>query len=704
MGISNCRQWVILIVVGRQVLTVRVPFPDGTTEIGLSYRVPTGFLVLSFWLVGSIMLWFTRPENQTAIWVAYIFVGLAVALTGVQAEILSVTGAWLSRPVWYMSVMGIFYLGGVPRFQPLSQSGRRMFGALWVLAGLLGLLALAEALFLFPNHTSLDTLSGLGFYELLLLVGGVAWLTSFFQLVIRIWRVPASSYQRKQLIILLLFIGLAIMPVTLLTLVPRGLADVVLLPFPLAISLFVLVPAGYLFVIFRRGYLGFDVVFSKTALFLILALVTLVVYGSALAFIRGRISVSTTSVLPETLIFLPVLFLVLYMSKPVDLLIRELFFGEVVQNKSLPLFTLALSLKPDISTLEAIVAQLAQDFQIPQALLALIQNDGQLNVITTGHASDLPVKLDEMEPLTNFLLRSDARTDSRHTCWTVHPWSELILPIRVRDDLIGYLAFARPQGGYFNTEQVVFLTQAASIIAVGSEAIFLFNVSRYLSLQVLSARETERKNLSKDIHDRPVQSLAYSANVLHQVLLTPDACSPAVIPKIRREMNRLQHVMEELRDISKGLFPPPIEMGLQMIVSDNVIRFERQFGLTIEQNLQASDAILYQPPPLNVGTAVYGIVMESLNNVVKHAQTKRAWITVSETDECLRVEIADDGVGCNISSFTTPELIRQGHLGLVGMRDRTDLVRGRLTIQPRQPRGTAVILEIPLEDPRWANL
>lgn len=678
-----------------QIITVQVPIPDRPTEIGLSYRVPTGFLALAFWLVGFVMLCFTRRDNHTATQVAYIFIGLAVSLTGVQAEILNVTGAWLSRPLWYVPLVGIFYLGCVPRSKPLSVSVRWLFRVLWVLAVVLGIFALVEALFLFPNHTSVDALLGVGLYELLLLIGGIAWLTSFFLLIIRSWRLPRLSYQRKQLIILLLFIGLAIMPVTVLTLLPRALVDIVILPFPLAISLFILVPSGYLFVIFRRGYLGLDAVFSKTILFLILALVTMVVYGSALAFIRTSFSLSSASIFQETLTFLPVLFLILYMSKPVDRLIQELFFGKVAQNQSLPQFTSALSLKPDLSTLETIVAQLAQDFQIPQALLVLVQDDGELTVITAVCNSDSPANLDALEPCTKPLLRSDARVDSQHPYWSNHPWAELILPIRVRGVLTGYLALARPHDGYFNAEQVAFLTQAANIIAVGSEAIFLFNASRHLSLQVLSARETERKNLSKDIHDRPVQSIAYATNVLHQVLLTPGACSPAVIPKIRQEIERLQKVMEELREISKGLFPPPIEMGLQMVVSDNVIRFERQFGLIIEQSLHASDAVLYQPPSLDLGTTVYGIIMESLNNVVKHAQTKRAWITIDETDDCLRVEIADDGVGCDIPSYTMPELIRKNHLGLVGMFDRADLVQGRLTICPRKPRGTSVVLEIP---------
>jgi len=324
-------------------VTVLVAYPGALTEIGLSYRLPSGILVLGFWLVGFIMLRFARKENVTAVHVAYIFIGLAAAIIGVQAEVLSVTGAWLSRPFWYLTVVGILYLGFVPRMQPLGVGARRIFKGLVIIAVALGLLALWEALALFPQHTSVDQWLGLGLYEFLLLSGGAAWLLSFVILIIRVRRMPAPSYERSQIVILLVFIGLAIMPVTLLTLLPRALFDQVFLPFPLAIMLFVLVPAGYLFVIFRRGYLGLDIVFSKTANFLLLALMTLIVYASTLAFIRARIPVTLTSILPETLLFLPVLFLALFMSKPIDRLVRQLFFGDVAGNQSLPHFASDLS-------------------------------------------------------------------------------------------------------------------------------------------------------------------------------------------------------------------------------------------------------------------------------------------------------------------------------------------------------------------------
>jgi signal transduction histidine kinase len=70
---------------------------------------------------------------------------------------------------------------------------------------------------------------------------------------------------------------------------------------------------------------------------------------------------------------------------------------------------------------------------------------------------------------------------------------------------------------------------------------------------------------------------------------------------------------------------------------------------------------------------------------------------LTEANDHLRLEIADDGVGCQEMTLSVPELVRRQHLGLVGMFEWADMTRGNLRMVRRQPRGTAVILEIPLE-------
>lgn len=678
-------------------LTVPVNFPASWTPTGLSYRLPAGILVLGFWFVGVVMLHFAQRKNGEAIRVAYVFIGISVAVAGVQAELLNVTGAWLSRPLWYLVVVGILYLGFVPRMHPMSESTKRVFIGLTVVAVLLGLVAFFEALLLFPQRISIEQWLGFGLYEFLLLTGGVAWLLSFFILVIRVRHMPVHSYERSQLMILLVYIGLAIMPVTLFTLLPRALFDQVFMPFPLAITMFILVPFGYFIVIFRRGYLGLDIAFSKTAIFLLLALIALIVYTGLLVFIRSYFPLTTGSIVPEVLIFLPVLFLALFMSKPIDRYMRELFFGDVIRNHSLPHFASDLSLKPELSTLESIVARLAQDFRVSQAMLVLSEENGRLVAIAAiDTQADLPPGLEAEYGFSEPRLRSAARGDIRHPLFALYPWAELLLPVTVRDKQTGYLALSRPQDGYFNAEQVLFLSRATDMIAVGSEAIFLFNASRRLSVEVVKTREKERKALASDIHDEPLQQITFVTQTLRQAVQMDQGCDPATRERLGQQVNILNATIEQLRDICAGLFPSILTYGVGPTVADVVDRFERQFQLTIRQDIQVPET-LPQYRSVDLTTAVYRVLTEALNNVVKHAQTNEADVQLWVEANKLCLTVHDEGVGLGDTGMSVTDLVRRHHLGLVGMFEYADMVDGNLTLTNHQPQGTAVHLEIPLE-------
>src|SRR5690606_34694496 len=105
-------------------------------------------------------------------------------------------------------------------------------------------------------------------------------------------------------------------------------------------------------------------------------------------------------------------------------------------------------------------------------------------------------------------------------------WLELLIPVIVRHEQIGFMGLSRPADGYFNAEQIQYLAQVADLVAVGSEAIMLFEVSRKISLQLLYAQESERKNLAAQIHDRPLQAITYVYHNLRHVLANSTSCQP----------------------------------------------------------------------------------------------------------------------------------------------------------------------------------
>jgi hypothetical protein len=129
----------------------------------------------------------------------------------------------------------------------------------------------------------------------------------------------------------LAFFGLGILPTVLLTFVPAAFFDVPLLPFEVAITLMLLIPAGYLFVIYRRGFLGLDLFFSRSLHLILLTLVVFGFYAAALYLVQRLLNQSSAEVIvPATLVFLPTLLLTMYMNKPVSDFVDRLVYGSVV--------------------------------------------------------------------------------------------------------------------------------------------------------------------------------------------------------------------------------------------------------------------------------------------------------------------------------------------------------------------------------------
>ncbi|MFQ5419925.1 MAG: ATP-binding protein [Anaerolineae bacterium] len=453
-------------------------------------------------------------------------------------------------------------------------------------------------------------------------------------------------------------------------------------------------PAGYFFVIYRRGYLGLDVVFSKMVIFVILAIAMVAAYGTGLLTIQGQFDFAPESIIPATIMLLPTLMLTIYSAKPIDRFVQGLVFGPVVRNQSLPEFASALSSKPELSTLASILRSVTQDFDIPQAALLLLDDTGLLSLAAQVNLTGWQPGDGRLQPFDQSLLRSAVRDETSHPLFA-HPWIELALPVLVRENQIGFLALARPRGGYFNAEQVAFLRRVADMIAVGSEAIYLFKASRQLSMQLLSAQEMERRRLASLIHDQPLQILTFASHNIDGILADLRDSAPQAAQNLEAQAERIQLVMAELRDICVGLYPPVIDHGVEWVTEEVAEQFWQKFGLRVHKRLDLAGTMTYPP---EVSTAVYKIITEALNNVVKHSRTQEAWVDLSYQDGVLTLVVADQGVGNRLHQCSMSEVVRQRHLGLAGMFRWADLMGGHLSLVANEPHGTKVILEIPLAD------
>jgi signal transduction histidine kinase len=211
---------------------------------------------------------------------------------------------------------------------------------------------------------------------------------------------------------------------------------------------------------------------------------------------------------------------------------------------------------------------------------------------------------------------------------------------------------------------------------------------RHLSQQLVAAQEEERKHLSRELHDEVGQMLSalrMELGRLERVRSTGDSRFATAMAECKQLADTM---LRTVRNLAQGLRPSMLDdLGLQPALEWHAREFRRRFGLKLNLRIHGDiDAL-----PEQVRTCVYRIVQEALTNCARHANAGEVDVTVRREPGRIRVAIADDGVGFDV---TTPG----DGLGLVGMQERVRELGGLLTLQSDRGRGTRLSLSIPLVD------
>ncbi len=212
-----------------------------------------------------------------------------------------------------------------------------------------------------------------------------------------------------------------------------------------------------------------------------------------------------------------------------------------------------------------------------------------------------------------------------------------------------------------------------------------------LQHRLLEQREQERLQIARDLHDGPVQELTGAIFILRSLPL--DQCPPEITQKLGDLRTTLQEQIKELRDYAGELRPPALaKFGLAKALQSHLESFqEKNPGIRVR--LEASPAGDALPESLSL--ALFRICQEALTNAAKHGRASEVRIRLAVTRSQVSLEIRDNGGG-----FVVPadwvELARQGHLGLVGMRERAEAVGGHLEIYSQPGKNTRLVVVVPL--------
>ena len=238
--------------------------------------------------------------------------------------------------------------------------------------------------------------------------------------------------------------------------------------------------------------------------------------------------------------------------------------------------------------------------------------------------------------------------------------------------------------------------------------VFLWELSRIVSLRLRrverfdaaeAAREQERKSLAEELHDETMADLA--ATVLELALMKRQfsAAAPELGAGLDELRIRLRLIDRRLREIVMGIFPPALplrglEPALNSLLNDISLKpIVNPHPLEVELTTTGFDSELL---PEDVAIAVFRVIQQGVNNVIKHAQAKSLRIDLTWSDSELTFSVVDDGVGFDVENPST------GHFGLASLTDRIERLLGTIEIESQQSVGTKLTGRVPVlsEAPR----
>jgi signal transduction histidine kinase len=258
------------------------------------------------------------------------------------------------------------------------------------------------------------------------------------------------------------------------------------------------------------------------------------------------------------------------------------------------------------------------------------------------------------------------------------------------------MLFAHPDPNYFTQDRRDLLD------IIGRQAVIAVqNASLYQDLveekeRMVDVQEETRKKLARDLHDGPTQSVAAIAmriNLVRRMMTKNVKEATNELVKIEelalRTTKEIRHMLFTLRPLileSQGL-----NAALQAMAEKMRETFTQNVIINVEEDVLENMEMGKQG-------VIFYIIEEAVNNARKHANAAHIWVRLRpfETNIAL-LEIEDDGLGFDVADVNR-SYDQRGSLGMVNLRERTELVTGLLNIDSAPGKGTRIQVYLPLTE------
>jgi PAS domain S-box-containing protein len=208
-----------------------------------------------------------------------------------------------------------------------------------------------------------------------------------------------------------------------------------------------------------------------------------------------------------------------------------------------------------------------------------------------------------------------------------------------------------------------------------------------LSHRLIWVQENERRAIARELHDETGQALTILLLGLRDVELAA-ASGKEVGQQIRTLKDMTRDLMEGIHRLAMNLRPATLDRLGLVPALNQYIRSCQGSSTKIEMLNFGLDG---QRLASHIEVTLYRVIQEALTNILRHAQAPHVGIIINCERERVTAIVEDDGVGFDVQAG-----MQRGRLGLAGMRERTEMVGGRFSIESRPGEGTTVLVEIPL--------
>lgn len=211
-----------------------------------------------------------------------------------------------------------------------------------------------------------------------------------------------------------------------------------------------------------------------------------------------------------------------------------------------------------------------------------------------------------------------------------------------------------------------------------------------LQSQLASSQEDERSRISRELHDEVGQLLV--ALQLELTALEMSGVSEVGALRCKAIRSITDTVAREIHEVAHKLRPTALDdLGLVRTLSNYINEWSDRTKISTELHVGGLENTRL---PAAIETAIYRIVQEALNNVLRHAYATRVSVILEREPELVRVFLEDDGRGFALESLAARKNARR--LGILGMKERAALLGGEVKIESEPARGTTIFLRIPI--------